>query len=69
MNRELHEGLVNVAMYLGVVDAPEHIETINDAMDKLRLLEQQLKDERDTVKKLEQKLIRKTVRRYHTIDT
>lgn len=65
MNRNIHEGLVNVATYLGVAGVPEYITTINDAMDEIRCLQEQLKTERENILELKKKLIRQKVRSYN----
>lgn len=65
LNKKLLEGLTKIGQFLAIADVPEHICTINDAMEEIRSLEGELKTERDKSKELEQKIIRQNVRKYN----
>lgn len=65
MRKELMESLVEVAVYVGANDAPEHIKTINDAMDEIRNLEGAVKDRDEMLEQLKGRLIRQRVKVYN----
>lgn len=65
MNPILLEGLLNIAVVAAAKGYDADVKTANDAMQTIRDLEKDLKDEKDKTDALESKRLRQKVREYH----